>query len=72
MDKKAERYWKDHQLWQFIKFDIGHNDKTNEYDEDDINIIGVVEHNKWKFFVSDDDCIRYVAPTGENGYFIDC
>lgn len=50
MDKKAERYWKDHQLWQFIKFDIGHNDKTNEYDEDDINIIGVVEHNKWKFF----------------------
>ena len=71
MDKKAERYWKDHQLWQFIKFDIGHNDKTNEYDEDDINIIGVVEHNKWKFFVSD-DCIRYVAPTGENGYFIVC
>ena len=72
MDKKAERYWKDHQLWQFIKFDIGHNDKTNEYDEDDINIIGVVEHNKWKFFVSDDDYIRYVAPTGENGYFIVC
>lgn len=72
MDKKAERYWKDHQLWQFIKFDIGHNDKTNEYDEDDINIIGVVEHNKWNFFVSDDDCIRYVVPTGENGYFIVC
>lgn len=66
-EQKAEQYWKDHQLWLFIKFDIGHNDKINE-DEDDI--IGVVEHNKWKFFVSDDDCIRYITPNGETGYFI--
>ena len=67
MDKKAQQYWKDHQLLRFIKFDIGHNYKTNEDD-----IIVVVEHNKWKFFVSDDDCIRYITPSGENGYFIDC
>ena len=65
MDKKAERYWKDHQLWQFIKFNILVNYKTNE-DE----IIGVVEHNGWKFYVSADDCIRYTTPTGETGYFI--
>ena len=37
MDKKAQQYWKDHQLWRFIKFDICHNDKINE-DE----IIGVL------------------------------
>lgn len=67
MDKKAQQYWKDHQLWRFIKFDICHNDKINE-DE----IIGVVEHNKWKFFVYNDDCIRYITPNGENGYFINC
>ena len=67
MDKKAQQYWKDYQLWRFIKFDIGHNDKTNEDD-----IIGVVEYNEWKFFVSDDDCIRYITPTGETGYFINC
>ena len=65
MDKKAQQYWKDHQLWRFIKFNIWNNDKINE-DE----IIGVVEHDKWKFFVSDDDCIRYITPNGENGYFI--
>lgn len=67
MSKKAQQYWKDHQLWQFIKFDIGHNDKTNEDD-----IIGVVEHNGWKFLISDDDCIHYTTPTGEEGYFINC
>lgn len=65
MDKKAQQYWKDHQLWQFIKFNIWVNYKTNE-DE----IIGVVEHNGWKFYVSADDCIRYTTPTGETGYFI--
>ena len=65
IEKRAEQYWKDHQLWMFIKFDIGHNYRTNE-DE----IIGVVEHNKWKFFVSDDGCIRYITPNGERGYFI--
>ena len=68
MSEKAQQYWKDHQLWRFIKFDIGHNDKTNE----DNDIIGVVEHNEWKFFVSDDDCIRYITPNGETGYIINC
>ena len=67
MDKKAQQYWKDHQLWQFIKFDMGHNDRT---DKDEI--IGVVEHNKWKFFTYVDDYIRYITPTGEEGYFINC
>ena len=68
MDKKAEQYWKDHQLWQHIKFfDIYYNDITKE-DE----IIGVVEHNGWKFFVSCDDCISYITPTGKKGYFINC
>lgn len=67
MDKKAQQYWKDHQLWRFIKFDICHNDRTNKNE-----IIGVVEHNKWKFFVSIDDCIRYITPNGEKGHFIDC
>lgn len=63
---KAQQYWKDHQLWQHIKFfDIYHNDITKE-DE----IMGVVEHNGWKFFVSYDDCISYIAPSGEKGYFI--
>jgi len=65
IEQRAEQYWKDHQLWMFIKFDIGHNYRTNE-DE----IIGVVEHNKWNFFVSDDGCIRYITPNGERGYFI--
>ena len=41
--------------------------QTNE-DE----IIGVVEHNGWKFYVSADDCIHYAAPSGEEGYFIVC
>ena len=67
MDKKAQQYWKDHQLWRFIKFDMCHNNRINE-DE----IIGVVEHNEWKFFVSDDDCIRYITPTGEKGFFVYC
>ena len=68
MDRKAEQYWKDHQLWQHIKFfDICQNVMTKE-DE----IMGVVEHNGWKFFVSCDDCISYITPDGEKGYFIVC
>ena len=35
-------------------------------------IIGIVEHNGWKFFVSCDDCISYITPTGEKGYFLNC
>lgn len=66
-EQRAEQYWKDHQLWQFIKFNIWNNYKTNE-DE----IIGAVEHNGWKFFITADDCIHYATPNGEEGYFIVC
>ena len=68
MDKKAQQYWKNHQLWKFIKFfDICHNERTKEDD-----IMGVVEHNGWKFFASKDETISYITPSGEKGFFIDC
>lgn len=67
MDKKARQYWKDHQLWRFVQFDIRYNERTNK-DE----LIGVVEHNKWKFFGSCDGSISYTTPSGEKGFFIDC
>lgn len=64
MDRKAEQYWKDHQLWRFIKFGIYYNEKIGAND-----FVGRVEHNGWKFFVSCDDCISYIAPTGEKRIF---
>lgn len=67
MDKKAQRYWKDHQLWRFVQFDIRYNERT---DEDEL--MGVVEHNSWKFFCSHDGSISYITPTGEKGFFVDC
>lgn len=68
MDKKAQQYWKDHELYRFIVFEF---DLYTSICGDG-EIIGTVEHNGWKFFVLDDGCIRYITPSGENGYFIDC
>lgn len=33
-------------------------------------IIGTVDYNDWKFSVVKNGTIKYVAPTGEKGYFI--
>lgn len=65
MDKKAEQYWKDHQLWRFIQFEICYNERT---DADEL--MGLVEHNKWKFFATNEGIIDYITPSGEKGYFI--
>lgn len=67
MDRKAQQYWKDHQLWRFVQFGIHYNDRT---DKDEL--MGIVEHNGWKFFASCDGCISYITPTGEESYFVDC
>lgn len=66
MDRKAQQYWKDHQLWRFIKFGIYYNEKIGAKD-----FAGTVEHNGWKFFAYNDDSIYYITPSGEKGYFID-
>ena len=55
MDKKAQLYWKDHQLWRFVQFGIHYNDRT---DKDEL--MGVVEHNGWKFFAACDGAILVV------------
>lgn len=67
MDKKAQRYWKDHQLWRFVQFDICYNDRTDKNE-----FTGVVEHNSWKFFCFNDGSISYITPSGEKGFFVDC
>jgi hypothetical protein len=67
MDKKAQQYWKDNQLRRFLQFDICYNERT---DADEL--MGLVEHNKWKFFATNEGIISYITPTGEKGWFVDC
>lgn len=67
MDRKAQQYWKDHQLWRFIQFNICYNERTGA-DE----FMGLVEHNGWKFFAYNDGGISYITPSGEKGFFVDC
>ena len=66
-EQKAEQYWKDHQLWRFVQLEMCYNERT---DEDEL--MGLVEHNKWKFFVSCEGEIKYITPSGEKGWFVDC
>lgn len=73
MDKKAEQYWKDHELWRFIKYSYMFTKRTGAgYCIHGNTIIGTVDYNGWKFSVVKNGTIKYIAPTGEKGYFIVC
>jgi hypothetical protein len=71
MDKSAEQYWKDHQLWRFIKYSDMFCKRSGEgYCINGNTIIGTVHYNDWKFSVVKNGTIKYVDPNGEKGYFI--
>ena len=71
MDKRAEQYWNDHQLWRFIKYSDMFCKRSGEgYSINGNTIIGTVHYNDWKFSVVKNGTIKYVAPTGEKGCFI--
>lgn len=71
MSKKAQQYWMDHELYRFVK-SVSSFDISGGYYQNKKAIIGTVEHNGWKFSVVNNGTIKYVTPTGEKGYFIDC
>lgn len=71
MSKKAQQYWMDHELYRFVK-SVSSFDISAGYCNNKKAIIGTVEHNGWKFSVVNNGTIKYVTPTGEKGYFIDC
>ena len=62
---KAQQYWMDHELYRFVKSSARYSQNKNA-------IIGTVDHNGWKFSVVNNGTIRYITPTGEKGFFIDC
>lgn len=71
MDKKAEQYWMDHELYRFIKYsDMFCKRSGAGYCIHKNTIIGTVDYNGWKFSVVNNGTIKYIAPTGEKGYFI--
>lgn len=71
MDKKAEQYWKDHELYRFIKYSYMFTKRSGQgYCINKNTIIGTVDYNGWKFSVVNNGTIKYIAPTGEKGYFI--
>ena len=71
MDKRAEQYWNDHQLWRFIKYsDMFCKRSGAGYCINGNTIIGTVHYNDWKFSVVKNGTIKYVAPTVEKGCFI--
>jgi hypothetical protein len=71
MDKRAEQYWNDHQLWRFIKYSDMFCKRSGEgYCINGNTIIGTVHYNDWKFSVVKNGTIKYVAPNDEKGYFI--
>ena len=71
--KKAEQYWKDHELWRFIKYSYMFTKRSGlGYCINNNTIIGTVDYNGWKFSVVKNGTIKYITPAGEKGYFIDC
>ena len=69
MDKKAQQYWMDHELYRFIMFNkrVGQGYRLHKN-----TIIGTVDHHGWKFSVVNNGTIKYITPSGEKGFFIDC
>lgn len=73
MDKKAQQYWMDHELYRFIKYSYMFTKRSGAgYCIHGNTVIGTVHYNGWKFSVVKNGTIKYVTPTGEKGYFVDC
>lgn len=66
MDRKAEQYWKDHELCRFIKYSYMFTKRSGQgYCIHGNTIIGTVDYNCWKFSVVNNGTIKYITPTGE-------